>query len=165
MDNIQTEKLIIIKDSREKRGFIYPNMEIRKLNFGDYSVKGLEDILSIERKDSICEIFANLGTKKNKTRFYNELEGLSKYKHKFIVIEATVSQLMCGSRFSRLAPEYIINLINKIYCDYGIPTLFLEHGEYAQKYVGSLLEQIASKELNNKVRLEDISAIQSNVQS
>lgn len=162
---MQDSQLIIIKDSRERHGFIYPNMEICKLDYGDYSVKGLENIISIERKDSISEIFSNLGTKKNKDRFYKELNGLSQYKYKFIVIEATLAQLMCGSRFSRLSPEYIINLIHKIYCDYGIPTLFLDHGQYAQKYVGSLLEQIASKELNNKVRLEDISAIQSNVQS
>lgn len=152
------KSLIIKRDSREKkhRGWYYPNMEIVKLEAGDYSIKDLENIVSIERKDNIHELFCNLGTKKNKTRFYNELELLSKYKYKFIVVEATLAQLLCGSRFSVLSPSYVMELIHKIYCDYNIPTLFLDHGEYAQNYVGSLLEQIASKEFGIKTRLSDV---------
>lgn len=158
--NMKSNPLIVIRDSREKEnnGFHFPNMIIGKLDAGDYSIKGLENVISIERKSGVDEIFSNLGAKKNKERFYRELELLKTYKYKYIVIEGTVAQMLYGSRFSKIDPLYIMRLLNEIELTYGIPIKFIEKGDAAHRYVGMLLESIASKEFGCKFRLEEVIA-------
>ena len=68
----------VIKDTREQDGWIFApydrceGMEVDTLHTGDYTLKGFEDIVCVERKASVSEIATNLGKKKK--AFYNEME-------------------------------------------------------------------------------------------
>lgn len=84
--------MIILSDTREKNewDFSWYDCEVvkKKLSYGDYSVKGLEHIVRIERKASTAEICNNLCTKNGLIRFEKEL-GLLKenVKNPYIICE------------------------------------------------------------------------------
>ena len=68
----------VIKDTREKEGYFFKKydkcsgMVVETMKTGDYTIKGLEDVLCIERKASVEEIANNLG--KKKSAFLSEME-------------------------------------------------------------------------------------------
>ena len=61
------DKFLIIRDTREKPefGFFYEEDEYcagtvkAKLDYGDYSIEGLQSRIAIERKESVSEIANN----------------------------------------------------------------------------------------------------------
>ena len=71
--------LNIIIDSREQKPWEFPGhtTAVAKLDTGDYSVKGLEDILCIERKQNTSEFAKNIIEK----RYDDWTERMSKYKY------------------------------------------------------------------------------------
>lgn len=78
-------KIVIVRDSREKEGYgwRFPNMVIKKLDTGDYSVEGFEQTITIDRKGSASEFVGNLYQK----RFERELERMSTFKYAVILLE------------------------------------------------------------------------------
>ena len=56
---------------------------VAKLDTGDYSVAGLEEVLCIERKKSVSEIANNIVEK----RYKDWTKRMSKYKYKFLMLE------------------------------------------------------------------------------
>lgn len=88
----------VIRDTREQQGYFFKKFNTcngtvqRKLETGDYSILGMEDKVCIERKASVSEIALNLG--KGKYAFYNEVERMREYEHKFIVCEFSMEDVM-----------------------------------------------------------------------
>lgn len=88
----------VIKDTREQNGYYFPTNYIcagcvnHKLDTGDYTIKGLEDKLCIERKGCVEELAINLGHKKYP--FMREIERMTKFPHKFIVLEFSLEDLL-----------------------------------------------------------------------
>jgi len=84
-------KFTVIRDTREKKGHGWhfgdnaycEGTEITKLDIGDYSIKGKEDILCIERKESVAELAGNCGEK----RFMKELKAMENYPFAFLLLE------------------------------------------------------------------------------
>lgn len=92
------QSLTVVVDSREQRPFQFPSASrIGKqeilvetvclgLKAGDYSIRGWEDQIAIERK-SLSDLFGTTG--KGRERFERELERLAKMEYAAIVIEGT----------------------------------------------------------------------------
>ena len=63
-------KYTVIQDTREQDGWFFSpydkceGMERSTMLTGDYTLKGYEDVVCIERKASVAEIAMNLGKKK-----------------------------------------------------------------------------------------------------
>ena len=84
-------KFVVIRDTREhkNKGWYFKESEFcqgmveKKLDTGDYSIEGLEDVLCIERKASVSEIAANLVDK----RFDRELDRMESFKYRFLILE------------------------------------------------------------------------------
>jgi ERCC4-type nuclease len=89
---------IVVKDTREQDGYYFKEyntcagMVEEKLDTGDYSIKGLEDKICIERKGCVEELAMNLGSKKH--TFLNEIERMASFPHKFIVLEFSLDELI-----------------------------------------------------------------------
>ena len=89
---------IVVKDTREQDGYYFKQyntcagMVEEKLDTGDYSIKGLEDKICIERKGCVEELAMNLGSKKH--TFLNEIERMGAFPHKFIVLEFSLEDLI-----------------------------------------------------------------------
>lgn len=88
-------KYTIIKDSREQRGWLFEpgdkcmGMEVGTLSTGDYSIKGLENILTIERKGSTGEFATNI----NEDRFFRELKRMDNFQFSFLILEFTMEDI------------------------------------------------------------------------
>ena len=99
----------VIIDTREQTPFEFTSSKIsetitRKLDTGDYSVEGLEDILCIERKFNVGEFYNNITQK----RFWAEMERMKAYKHRFMIFEFSVSDIEMFPYGSGL-PKHVIN--------------------------------------------------------
>ena len=84
----------IIVDTREQHPWELKHYTTasRKLDTGDYSVEGFENILCIERKYSISEFVNNMGEK----RFKDVLERMQPYQYSFIIKYNSISSPNCS---------------------------------------------------------------------
>lgn len=93
-----TSKYRVIKDTREKDGWFFSKydkcegMDVSTLHTGDYTIKGYEDVICIERKASVSEIAMNLG--KKKSAFYREMERIKDYDFKYMLLEFSASDVI-----------------------------------------------------------------------
>lgn len=91
-------KPTLIVDSREKLPFDFEGdddfagIEYRKLDSGDYSLVGMQDIITIERKKSVDELYNNLAKKKDVERFVRELKRMPPYR--FMIVEASWEDIL-----------------------------------------------------------------------
>ena len=74
----------------------------RKLDTGDYSIEGMENLICIERKGCVEELAINLGQKKH--TFLKEIERMKDFPHKFIILEFNLCDLIDFPENSRI-PE------------------------------------------------------------
>ena len=132
-----------IIDTREKEPWILlgstiNSVVVEKLDTGDYSVKGLEDQLCIERKRSVSELAMNV----SQPRFKNELDRMMAYKHRFLVLEFSIQDIMdypVGSgipkaRWSSLKIKggYIMLCLSQFQVKYGIHVVFAGNANHAE---------------------------------
>ena len=81
----------IIVDTREQNPFDFriikpqPQIIVATLQTGDYSIKGLEDRITIERK-SLSDAYSTFG--RGRARFERELERMAEFQFAAVVIEA-----------------------------------------------------------------------------
>ena len=87
----------VIQDTREQDGWWFTKydkcdgMEVGTLATGDYTIKGFEDVVCIERKASVTELANNLGKKKK--AFYNEMERMQDFVFKFLIFEFSLTEV------------------------------------------------------------------------
>ena len=129
---------VIVYDDREKKPWQfladYWPMERQRLKVGDYSVKGYEDIIAIEKKSGLAELLTNL-SKKERPRFEIFLQRLSEMPIKVIIVEQTytmnnilkVLQLvrLKSNGQCRLTPRTLTFWTARIIGFYNIPMIFL----------------------------------------
>ena len=132
----------IITDTREQRPYtltIPDKYEIirRALPAGDYSIEGLETLISIERKsldDWIGTILNSRG------RFRRELLKLQNYCFAAVVIEGSVSDILAGSYISNVKPDALLGMSCQLMLQYS-PIHFVYAGDrpHAARMVSELL--------------------------
>jgi ERCC4-type nuclease len=140
----------IIIDTREQHPWELKHYSkaSRKLDTGDYSVEGLENLLCIERKYSISEFVNNMGEK----RFKDVLERMKAYQYAFIIMEFNFSDILnfpVGSTIPKkvwdklkISPSYIIKYITDIQMKYGIHILFCDSVVGAEKMALSIMRRV-----------------------
>lgn len=88
-------KFEVIRDTREQRGWTFPvkgrclGTVVETMKEGDYTLKGWEDRLCIERKGGVAEFAGNITQK----RFEKELERMEKYEFPFMLLEFDMSHI------------------------------------------------------------------------
>jgi len=137
-------KPTILIDSREKEPFRFrasanlAGTEVCKIDAGDYSIKGHEDLICIERKQSVTELAGNLG--KHRARFERELERMQSCKFKYIIIEDHWSSLMGKSiKYSRMKPKSVFESLIAFGLQYGVHYIFAGNKKQAQTITRSIL--------------------------
>lgn len=98
----------IIRDTREKDGYLfdartYSDIEVvtGTLTTGDYSVKGLENMVACERK-SVSDLIHSISNER--ARFEKELHRSRSLEAFCVVIEGTWHQVASGQYRSRMTP-------------------------------------------------------------
>jgi ERCC4-type nuclease len=147
----------IIVDTREQKPWDFTdtfNVTKAKLDTGDYSIEGLENLLCIERKSSVNEVSNNITEK----RFKDVLDRMAGYPHKHILFEFDLYDILQFPRNSgipqklwknlRISPLYLLKYITEISTIYGIHTHFCGDRSTAQHLAVSIMKRV--NEQHNK---------------
>jgi len=137
-----SKKYTIICDTREQLPIIWRESSTiagtirQKLDSGDYSILGLENVVTVERKGSAAEFAKNV----LEDRFYRELERLNtQYKYVFLILEFSQEELEGYPYKSKIPPKikkririrgsFLLKKIIEIQKDYpNIQLIFCEIG-------------------------------------
>jgi ERCC4-type nuclease len=141
-------KFTIIRDSREKDGCGWKfrasancdGMEVKKLETGDYSIKGYENLIMIERK-TLSDLWATLTF--GRERFMREMDRALAYPIRYLIIEGTLRDVDNGIRYSQVTPEFIHSSLTSLEVKYGVHVIFTDtRTDVAQAYVRKLLTKL-----------------------
>ena len=140
----------IIIGTREQQAWEFPRHSTanKKLDTGDYSLGGLEDILCIERKKSVSEIASNITEK----RFEDVLERMTKYKYTYMIFEFSLTDVLMypqGSeiprhkwKYIRISPNFILKKLSEYMVNYNIKIIFGDSPKNAEKIAMALMRRV-----------------------
>lgn len=147
---IKKDDFTIIIDTREQHPWEFADHAIskHKLDTGDYSIQGLENILCIERKNGVAEIANNIV----EPRFKDVIERMKTFKHAFILVECDYEQLMTypvGSNVPerlwsnmKLSPGFILKFLIELSVHHNIHVIFCGNPNWAEKTALSIMKRI-----------------------
>ena len=134
-------------DTREQRPYQFESPSlVGTVPVGDYSICGLENHISIERKE-INDLIGCLTT--GRERFERELHKGKALDYFALVIEASLSDLSNGAYRSKMLPKSAIQSLLAFSVRYRLPIFFCESREYGERVTESLLLKFA-RELEKK---------------
>jgi len=149
----------IVVDTREQKPWVFENYSTahHKLDTGDYSIQGLENIIAIERKRNVAEIAHNI----TENRFDDVIDRLSKTKYPFILLEFNLQSVMqypVGSTIPkklwnkiRITPNFIIKHLLELQIEHNINIIFCGDSDNAEKMALSILKKIHKIETNKEL--------------
>ena len=139
------EEFTIVYDTREnmplnfRRSKYVKNIKRKKLNTGDYSIEGMEHLISIERK-SPTDLFNTLG--KGIKRFKKEIERAVNLEYFAILVECRYMEVLNktfeNSHYSSLKGNQVIQTLNTLKLKYGIDVIFANDRVEAASIVRNL---------------------------
>lgn len=153
------EKYTVIIDTREKIPIDFSKDEntkeviYKKLETADYTIKGAEDILAIERKKSTSELSQNLLDE----RFFRELVRLQEFEYPFILCQFSLSDILYFPNNSgipktqwskiKVTGDFLLKNFISMTTTYKIPVIFCDNNYGMFKTCTSIFRKI-HKEIN-----------------
>lgn len=134
---LKPEDLTAICDTREKTPLDLSPLTVERgtLVTGDYSVKGLESVIAIERK-SLQDLIGCIG--RDRERFEREVMRLIAYETRAIVVEADFGALERREYRGAVSPSAAMGSVLG-WVSAGLPVLFAGDHERAGRMVSRLL--------------------------
>ncbi len=134
-------KPVIVIDTREQRPYGFSEETVagsvrKALPAGDYSVEGFETAIAVERKTLADYISSMIHAR---DRFTRELHTLREYSFAWIIVEASLDDLLRGNYASRAHPSSLLGLTSMIMTTYRIPVLFAHDRPCARTLTETLL--------------------------
>ena len=144
----------VIIDSREQQPWSFASSTIidnvihKKLDTGDYSMAGFEDVLCIERKKSVAELATNI----TDDRFKRELERMAQFKYKFLLLEFNyyqIDQYPEGSDIPKrlqgkikVTGSFIIKCLTEIQIKHDIHIMACGNAQYAEYIAEKIMKRV-----------------------
>jgi ERCC4-type nuclease len=156
MVNYNNFKIII--DTREQQPWSFDHCVTanHKLDTGDYSIEGYENLLCIERKKSVSEIANNITEK----RFKDVINRMSSYKYSFFIFEFDLEDVLnypIGSNVPKrmwdkikISPSFILKNLLEYQLLYNIKILFCGDASNATKIATTLMKKVYEIEESTK---------------
>jgi DNA excision repair protein ERCC-4 len=135
--DLSPEDLVAVIDSREQQPLDLAPLRSRigTLATGDYSLRGLESVIAIERK-SLGDLLLCVGQERD--RFHREVMRLLAYPVRALVVESTWPELERGAWRSKVSNTAALGTVLN-WVGMGLPVLMAANHERAGRYVGRLL--------------------------
>lgn len=121
--------------------------ETIKLDTGDYSIRGLEDKFTIDRKMTVSEIAQNI----NQKRFYRELERMKSIPLSYILLECSLEDIQGFPQTANLPPKvknkirtngnYILKKIEQMKEEYGVLVYYCINRQIAEDIAIRLMKE------------------------
>lgn len=133
---------VVLIDRREQNPWSFANLpsESDSLPTGDYSVRGLEHLVAIERK-SLDDLLACCGRERD--RFKRELQRLRAYRFRVLVVETDYATLEAGVWQSKLKPSHVLGSLAAWQAQFGLPVMLAGDHESAARFTEKYLYQAA----------------------
>ena len=169
MKDISMNDFIIIIDTREQDEYKFKSiLTVRdKLNTGDYSLRGFENDITIERK-SLGDFISSISH--GRDRFKSELARMKDYKYKFIIVESCLDDMLqhieinkghkakkvghikpaCKS-YINMHPNAIFQTIISIMLRYSVIFFFARDKKQAEEFTYSVLKKFYTLKRNNEI--------------
>ena len=134
---MDTDGFVIAIDTREQRPYEFDDAVVKTLSTGDYSVVGLEDRVTIERK-SKTDAYGSLGH--GRARFRREFERLAEFDYAVVVVEDTVAGFLHRPAHSKMNPRSAIGSLLAWSVRYRVPVFFAGDRIHGQALTHKLLQ-------------------------
>lgn len=136
--------MIILVDSKEQAQWRFKSpVEKKNLATGDYTLKGFESVLSIERKslDDLVQTVIH-----DWLRFTKQLRRMAAMDSAAIVVESNYDVLMNGNFNSGANPASVRGKLSAIWLDFGVPTMFFSSPILAAEWAENFFEHFAKRQ-------------------
>jgi DNA excision repair protein ERCC-4 len=161
---VKIPKPVLVIDSGESRGgYTFERFskwiggtEQRRLKNGDYSISGLERVVTIERKspgDAVTSVMPPL-----RAPFLDRCRRMAGYERKAIVIEASYAEMRSSYEAfseSQAHPNAVVGSYLAIQERWGIPVHFIDGPELAEEFVAHLLTKFYVRHWLKKAGMGD----------
>jgi len=136
----------VVVDTREQSPWTFEGQSIEtvrsKLDTGDYSVEGLTNRVTIERK-SLADWTGTV--LRDRARFYRELERMRAFDFRCVIIEVGVREIMEGNYRSAANPAAILGFVAEVSVGQAVPVYLAGSRAEAQILAGHFLRMAAKK--------------------
>lgn len=133
--------MIVLVDTREQNPYQFRcPTEVATLKTADYSLKGLENLVGIERK-TIEDLISCLTD--GRDRFEAELYRGRALDYFAVVIEGSLSDLANGKYRSKMNPKSAVQSLLAFSVRYRLPVFFCENRRFGERITESLLVKYA----------------------
>ena len=143
---LRAPRPVVIVDTREQNPFSFSRfqgwfagVEKKALGLGDYSIAGLEQDCTVERKD-LADLVQSFTT--GRAAFVARLRQMSRLPHRLLVITAPLSQVKSRYEHSPANPNQITQSLIAALAGLGVPFLCVETHELGEEIVASYLYQV-----------------------
>jgi ERCC4-type nuclease len=127
----------IVIDTREQRPYRFEPFVLSTLDTGDYSVTGYEDRFAIERK-SKEDLYSSLG--QGRERFEREVARLGRLDYGAIVVESSLSGLLCPPGFTQMNPRAAVCSLLAWSVKHGVQVFFADDRAHGQALTRKILQ-------------------------
>ena len=135
----------ILVDTREQvplRFSAAVDVEAVSLSVGDYSIRGVSDLVAIERK-RLGELATCCGT--DRERFIAQIERLRAYPVRALVIEADLDGVLSKAYRSEINPLSVLGTLLKFTSDWQVPVWFCGDARNTAQVVERMLLRVAKQ--------------------
>src|SRR5260370_23260028 len=131
LGQLANTKPVIVIDGREQLPLVFTRLQSIEgtLYSGDYSIRGLEDTFSVERKSVEDIVSCCMG--QNRERFERELHRLRGFRFKRLLIIGSRGLIETQRYRSRSSPAAVLATLAAFEVRWDIPIIFIETPEAA----------------------------------
>ncbi len=134
---MKPESLTAVIDTREQEPLDLAPLQVERgtLATGDYSIRGLEHVISLERK-SLPDLLGCIG--RDRERFEREVMRLQAYPVRALLIESTWQEIEAGGWRGKVTPQAALGSLLG-WAASGIPVLMCGDHDRAGTYASRIL--------------------------
>lgn len=143
---LRTPRPVVVVDTREQNPFSFArfhgwfaSVEKKPLRLGDYSVAGLEETCTVERKD-LTDLVQSFTAER--PAFIRRLREMARYPQRLLVITAALSQVKSRYEHTAVSPNRITQSLVAVLVGLDVPFLCVETHELGEEIVASYLYQV-----------------------
>lgn len=139
--SLKIEDLTYLIDTREQTPFDFASMDPRirtasaTLPTGDYSIRGLEHLVTVERK-SLDDLIGCVG--RGRERFERELQRMKSYTARCVVVECSWDALEFGDYRSQITPKALTGSVMG-WMEMGILFFFARNATEAARFTANFM--------------------------
>ena len=123
----------------------------KRLKTGDYTIKGMEKIVCIEKKSGWGELMTNVSNKIYRENFICELRRMQDYPIRILVVHADISKIQTTKTFGDISPTLLYGWIVNIVIEYGVQLLPVGSRIKAKPIIRMLFKRLVEYNYNGRL--------------